>query len=131
MGILAVLLSAAVAYGFGAVWYMVMAKPWMAAAGLTEAQIKGPDGKTDPKPFIVSALCMVLVAGMMRHIFASSGIDSLGLGLMAGFGLGLFIATPWIVTNNTFGKHPLALSVIDGVFASVGCGLMGLVMAAF
>ena len=85
MGILAVLLAAAAAYGFGAIWYMALSKQWMAAAGLTEGGIKGNGGKQSPKPYIISAICMVLVAGMMRHIFAASGIETASLGLMAGF----------------------------------------------
>ncbi len=128
MGILAVVLAAAAAYGFGAIWYMALAKQWMAAAGLTEDRIKGNSGKQNPKPYIISAVCMLLVAGMMRHIFAASGIETAGLGLMAGFGLGLFIATPWIATNNAFGMRPFTLTLIDGAYASIGCALMGLVL---
>ena len=128
MGFLAVLLAAAAAYGFGAIWYMALSKQWMAAAGLTEGGIKGNGGKQSPKPYIISAICMVLVAGMMRHIFAASGIETAGLGLMAGFGLGLFIATPWIATNNAFGMRPSTLTLIDGAYASIGCALMGLVL---
>ena len=128
MGILAVVLAAAAAYGFGAIWYMALAKQWMAAAGLTEDRIKGNSGKQNPKPYIISAICMLLVAGMMRHIFAASGIQTAGLGLMAGFGLGLFIATPWIATNNAFGMRPFTLTLIDGAYASIGCALMGLVL---
>jgi hypothetical protein len=65
---------------------------------------------------------------MMRHIFMASGIESAGTGLMAGVGLGLFVATPWIVTNNAFGQRPLSLSLIDGAYATGGCTLMGLVL---
>lgn len=131
MDYLAVFLAAAAAYAFGAVWYMILAKQWMKAAGLTEARIRGADGKQSPKPFIISAICMLLVAGMMRHIFAASGIETTGLGLMAGFGLGLFIATPWIATNNAFGMRPIALTLIDGAYASIGCAVMGLVLGLF
>lgn len=131
MDYLAVFLAAAAAYGFGALWYMALAKRWMAAAGLTEDRIRGNRGKQSPGPFIISAICMVLVAGMMRHIFAASGVETAGLGLMAGFGLGLFIATPWIATNNAFGMRPFSLTLIDGTYASVGCALMGLVLGLF
>ena len=90
MGFLSVIVAAVAAYVFGAVWYMVMAKPWMEAAGLKEGDIN----RSDPKPYIISFVMAVLVAGMMRHIMALSGMSTPSLGLMAGFGLGLFIATP-------------------------------------
>ena len=127
MGILAVLVAAAASYAWGAVWYMVMAKPWMAAAGITEADIN----RKDPTPFIISGIATILVAGMMRHIFASSGIDGFMGGLMGGFGLGIFIATPWIVTNYAFSMRPRALMLIDGAYATVGCTIMGIVLGLF
>ena len=42
-----------------------------------------------------------------------AAVPSIVFGL---FGLGFFIATPWIVTNNAFGMRPLALTLIDGTF---------------
>lgn len=131
MEYLAVILAAAAAYGFGAIWYMALAKQWMAGAGLTEDRIRDSGGRQNPKPFIISGICVFLVAGMMRHVFTASGIDSAGLGLMAGLGLGLFIATPWIATNNAFGQRPFTLTLIDGTYATVGCALMGVVLGLF
>jgi hypothetical protein len=70
----------------------------------------------------------VIVAGMMRHIFSLSGIDTFGGGLMGGFGLGLFIATPWIATNYGFAGRPKELTLIDGGYATIGCTIMGIVL---
>jgi len=124
MGILAVIAAAIGAYAFGAIWYMVMAKPWMAAAGLTEETHR----KSDPVPYIVSFLCCILVAGMMRHIFFTSNVTSVSGGLLSGFGLGLFIATPWLATNYTFAQRPRRLILIDGVYATIGCTIMGVIL---
>ena len=127
MGFLAVIVAAVAAYAFGAVWYMVMAKPWMAAAGLTEDNIN----RSNPMPFIVSGVCVVLVAGMMRHVFVSSGVDSVGGGLISGLGIGLFLAVPWLATNYAFAQRPMALTLIDGTYATVGCTLIGTVLMLF
>lgn len=124
MGILSVLAAAVAAYAFGAIWYMVMARPWMEAAGLKESDIN----RSNPRPYIISAISVILVAGMMRHIMALSGLTTPAGGLMAGFGLGLFIATPWIVTNYAFAQRPMKLAFIDGVYATVGCTIMGVVL---
>jgi len=101
-----------------------MAKPWMAAAGLTEDTIN----RSNPVPYILAFLMSVLVAGMMRHIFGMSGVDSLWEGIVSGFGLGLFIASPWIVTNYGFSNRPLNLTLIDGAYATIGCTIMGAVL---
>ena len=66
---------------------------------------------------------------MMRHVFSLSGIDGLGLGLMAGVGIGLFFITPWIALNNLYGMRPVALTVIDGGYATLACTIMGAVLA--
>lgn len=124
MGFLSVIVGAAAAWIFGAVWYGVMGKAWMAAAGLTEETID----RKNYVAFIGSFLCTVLVAGMMRHTFVSAGIDTFGKGLMTGLGLGAFIATPWLVTNYLFAQRPAALMVIDGVYATVGCAMIGMAL---
>ncbi|MBS9717689.1 DUF1761 domain-containing protein [Pseudohalocynthiibacter aestuariivivens] len=124
MGFLSVVIAAIASYAFGAVWYMALAKPWMAAAGLRESEIN----RKDPKPYIISFVSALIVAGMMRHIFFISGIDTVGTGLMGGFGLGIFIVSPWILTNYAFSMRPRALTLIDGGYATFGCTIMGLVL---
>ena len=124
MEIVSVLAAAAAGWIFGAVWYSAMSVPWMAAAGLTDETIN----RKNVPAFIGSFACAVLVAGMMRHIFATSSVDGLWEGAVNGFGLGLFIATPWIATNYLFAQRPINLIFIDGIYATVGCTLMGIVL---
>lgn len=127
MGFVAVLAAAIGAYAFGAVWYMVMAKPWMKAAGIDQEDIN----QKDPTPFIISGVCAIIVAGMMRHVFAQSQIIGIGGGLMGGIGIGLFLATPWILTNYAFAGRPRNLMLIDGIYATVGCTIMGVILGWF
>lgn len=128
MGILSVIAAAFAGFAFGAVWYMILAKPWMAAAGIAS----GPDGKpqdTGSKlPYLMAAGAMVLVAGMMRHVFASSGVVTASGGMISGLGIGLFFISPWIMINNAYGMRPFRLTLIDGGYAVFGCAIMGLVL---
>lgn len=124
MSIWAVLIAAVASYAFGAVWYMVLAKPWMEAAGVSEDDVN----RSNPVPFIISGIAAIIVAGMMRHIFFLSGIEGLGKGLIAGLGLGLFISAPWIMTNYAFAGRPFKLTMIDGGYAIGGSAIMGLVL---
>lgn len=126
MTYLSVIIAAVAAYAFGAVWYMVLAKPWMAAAGVESGE--GGRLKNGGKAYVVSLICVILVAGMMRHAFAQSGIANPAKGALAGFGLGLFIASPWIATNNAFEGKPFNLTLINGGYATISCAIIGAVL---
>jgi len=128
MGSLAVLLAAAAGFAAGAVWYMALGRPWMRAVGKTEDEVRG--GR-DPTPFLIAAAANVLVAGMMRHAFATSEVSGLSAGLVSGLGVGLFMAAPWIVTNYAFAGRPRPLWWIDAGHAALACTAIGAVLGAF
>lgn len=130
MSVLSVLVAAAACWAFGAVYYMVLAKPWVAASGVA-VDADGKPANKSPAPFIISALCMIIVAGMMRHMFAMAGIAGWDKGLVAGFGVGAFFITPWIVINNAYGGRPAILSAIDGGYAIIGGAIIGAVLTLF
>ena len=128
MELIRVLVAAVATFGFGAVWYMSLSKPWMAAA-----EIKlGPDGRpanaSDKSPFVIGFVGMILAAGMMRHIFGMGGIDGLGKGLIAGLGIGAFTIMPWVAMNYAFGQRKTRLILIDGGNVVIGSAIMGAVL---
>ena len=127
MGVVSVIAAAIAAWIFGAVWYGVIAKQWMAASGLSEDTID----RKNPTPYVVSFICTLLVAGMTRHVLATSGIDTVSKGALTGLGLGLFIAAPWIATNVMFGQRDRGLIWMDGVYPTIGMALMGAVLMIF
>jgi hypothetical protein len=126
-----VLVAAAAGFGLGAVYYGILAEPWMVAAGIR----RGTDGKPEtgqtPLIFAIGFVLQLVVAGMMRHVFALSGITTSGAGLIAGLGVGLFFITPWIALNNMYAGRPLKLTLIDGAYASLACAVIGLVLSLF
>lgn len=132
MGFLAVVVAGIAGFMFGAVWYTIMAKPWMGASGvpLNDAG-DAPANRSDPIPYITSIVGAIVVAGMMRHVFALSGIDTLGAGLVSGLGIGLFLVSPWIATFYAFGARPFRLTLIDGGYATFGCTVIGTVLTLF
>lgn len=130
MGYLAVIIAAAGGYAFGAAWYMTLSKPWIAASGVA-VDASGKPVNSGPLPFILSAVAMIVVAGMMRHVFSMAGIDGFGKGLLAGLGIGLFFISPWIMINNAYGGRPFRLTIIDGGYATLGCGVIGAILTLF
>ncbi len=130
MEIVNVLVAAAAAWVFGAVWYMALAKPWVEASGIKVDENGRPEGNS-PVPYVLSAIAMFLVAGMMRHIIAQAEIDTLLKGLMTGGGIGLFMISPWIMINNAYGMRPFRLTLIDSGYATIGCAIIGVILVLF
>lgn len=128
MQMVAVLLAAAAGFASGAVWYMINGKRWMQAVGRTEKDIKADKS---PLPFIVGFLASLLTAGLMRHVFAGSGVSGVSAGLIGGLGVGLFFVAPWIMTNYAFADRPKTLWWIDAGHVVLACSAIGLVLGLF
>ena len=130
MEFVSVIVAAIAAWVFGAVWYMSLARPWLAAAGIKAGPEAKPEGSS-ALPYILSVIAMIIVAGMMRHTFVTSGVTTFGAGLVGGLGVGLFFISPWIMINNAYGMRPFRLTLIDGGYATFGCAIMGAVLTLF
>ena len=131
MEFLNIIVAAIAGFAFGAVWYMLLAEPWMAAAKIEKGADGKPKNSSDPKPYIMAMVAMIFVAGMMRHVFASSGVMTVGGGLISGLGIGAFFISPWIMINNAYGGRPFKLTLIDGGYAVFGCAVIGAVLNLF
>ncbi len=124
MTAVSVIVAALVAWVWGIVWYMIMARQWAEAAGMT-----GKEDSVDRKiAAVISLVCLILVAGMMRHMMFEAGITAPGKGFLAGAGVGLFIVTAFLVLSYTWQARPAKLMVIDGIHVTVGTALIGLML---
>ena len=131
MGFLSVIVAGIAAFVFGAIWYSVLAKQWVEASGVETDDTGQPANRSNPVPYIAGLIAAILVAGMMRHMFQLSGIDTVGKGLLSGLGIGLFLASPWIVTCYGFAGRPRKLTMIDCGYAMGGCAVAGIVLNLF
>ncbi len=127
MEIISVIVAAVGGFAFGAAWYMALSKQWVAASGI-EVDESGRPADQSKTPFILGGIAMLVVAGMMRHMFAMSGIDTLAAGLVGGLGVGLFFISPWVMMNYAFGDRPFNLTLIDGGNATFGCAVIGAIL---
>lgn len=129
MELISILAAAVASFMYGAVHYTVFSKAWITASGIKTGADGKPIGPTPAYlPFVVFFIAMLLVAGMMRHVFATSGITTFSGALVSGLGVGAFFVAPFTLLNNSFSNRPLMLSVIDGSFAIIACGIVGAVL---
>ena len=128
----AVLVAAVAAWLVGAVWYMALSKPWLAALGKTEADMKGPDGK--PKsyaPFILAFVAALIMAWMLAGILGHLGAVTVKNGVIAGAFCWFGFVLTTITVNNAFGGRKPMLTVIDAGHWLAALVVMGAVIGAF
>lgn len=130
MEFISVLAAAFAAFAYGAVHYTVLSKPWLAVSGVkTDADGKPVGIEPAYMPFVLNGVAMLIVAGMMRHVLATSGVDTVSGSIVSGLGIGAFFIAPWTMINNAYTGRPFMLTVIDGAYAIIGCAIMGAVLA--
>ena len=129
---IAILLAAVVAWLGGAVYYTMLARPWITAQGLTVEQHKTVnDAKTGVAKFALFILAFVaevvmawVLAGMVGHLGAvtiRSAVIS-GLFVWAGFTVSAMLV------NNAFAGRRAMLTLIDAGHWLLVVVLMGIVI---
>lgn len=109
---LTIIVATIASFAFGAIYYMSLAKPWMAAAGLTEEDVKSGDNFSPYAIAFVSEFIMAyMLAVLLMH--TSDGTFSLGAALFSAFSIWLgFVLTTQMV-NHRYGMKPWSLTIID------------------
>jgi hypothetical protein len=112
----AILAAAVAAWIFGAVYYGLLAKPWMAASGRTEAEIKAKQGTPAfYVPFVLSFVAALVMAWVLAGIIGHLGPGQVTLrnGIISGFFAWLGFVLTTLAVNNAYGGRRPALTVID------------------
>ncbi|WP_224704081.1 DUF1761 domain-containing protein [Devosia aquimaris] len=108
---LAVILAAAVAWAFGAGWYMVLARPWLAAIGKTPEEID----RSDYTPYLWSVLCVLLMAYFVALLTPLiTGAMTPVNGLLVGAHLWLGFVITSMVLNHRYEGRSWTLTAING-----------------
>ena len=128
---LAVIVAAVLGFGVGAVWYgLLFSKPWQAAVGLTEKDMKE---RGSPLPFVVVIVADLIIAFVLSVLIGTLWIgqatigDGIVVAVLAWFG---FVFTT-IAVNNAFALRQPMLSVIDGGHWLAVLVVMGAIIGAF
>ncbi|MEM1379500.1 MAG: DUF1761 domain-containing protein [Pseudomonadota bacterium] len=113
--IVAILAGTVAGFSFGALWYSVLGKPWMAAAGLTEEMIKGPSGKASPMPFIIAFGAEFWMASILAGALILAPVDAgvWAITIITPIILWIGFVMPAMLVNNRYEMRPLSLFAIN------------------
>lgn len=114
----AILTAAVAAWLFGAVYYSILGKAWVAALGTTPDALKrenaGRSALSKASPFVLSLVAEVIMAFVLNGILIHLNMFTVRAAMIAGAFCWLgFIVTTLSVNNAYPGRRPM-LSVIDG-----------------
>ena len=125
---LAVILATVASWAFGAAWYMVLSKQWLAAIGKTPDQID----RTDYTPYIWSVLCLLVMAYFMALLTpALLGSHSVTNGLIVGAHMWLGFVLTAMVLNHRYEGAPWSRTLIDAGYLLAVLLIDGVVIGLF
>ena len=112
---LPILAATAAAFAFGALYYGLLGRPWMAAAEITEDDVKGPSGKPSPWPFVIAFLAELWIASIMAGalILAPPEAGAWTMAFGTAFILWVGFVLPVMLVNHRYERRPLLLTAIN------------------
>jgi hypothetical protein len=114
---LALLVAAVAAWLFGAVYYGVLGKIWMAAQGETMESLKaknaGKSATTKTAPFILSFVAELIMAWVLSGMLTHMGMTGARAGAISGAFVWFGFVLTTIVVNNAYTFRSWRLSAID------------------
>ncbi len=130
---LAVLVAAIANMALGALWYskLLFAKPWMAAIGKSEEEIKELAGKGMARTYTLAFVSALVMSFVLAHFVDYTMATTIAGGLQAGFWPWLgFVATTNLSTI-LFEWRPSKLYYINMGYYLVALGVMGIILAVW
>lgn len=110
---IAVLVAGAAGFAFGAGWYTLFSKPWVAATGKTEEELKAD---FSPLIFVITGICQLVIAfvlaGVIGHL--GSGQVTVGNALLSAVFIWVGFVITTMIVNHGFQGQKRMLTVIDG-----------------
>lgn len=108
---IAVVAAAVVAWLFGAAWYMLLSKPWLAAAKLDPATMQ-----RSAAPFVISFLAELVMAVVFSMLLGTLtfGEPSVVAGVMFGIIFWVGFVVTILAVNHRYEGFGWGLTLIDG-----------------
>lgn len=124
---LAVLAAAAASFVLGGAWYSgLFAKPWQAAAGVSDEQMRSGNKAA----MFGGAFVLSLIQSAVFAMFLGPN-PALMLGVGAGFAAGLCWVAAGIAMTYIFERRSVTLGLINGGYATLQFTLIGAILGAW
>ncbi len=128
VNVLAVLVATVVYFALGALWYMALSKPWMAAVGFTPADLeKG----SSPAIFGITFLFEAVAVFTLAVLLGNSTLVGLGGGTALGALVGIGIWFALMSVTFMYESRKPNLFLIDGGYHVLALTIAGAILGAW
>jgi hypothetical protein len=129
INIWAVIVAALSGFAIGGLWYgPLLGKQWMAASGVTEADVKQTNF---PKVYGVTFLMSFISAYVLAHVVTQFDATTVKGGTEAGFWTWLGFVVTVRVTDALFNRGSMRLVTIDSGYRLIWLVAMGIILAVW
>ena len=130
-----IVLAAVAAWIFGAVYYGILGRAWVAAQGKTMDGLKTENAEKSATvkaaPFILSFIAELMMAAALSGIMFHIGIYTVRAGAFSGFMCWLGFVLTTVVVNNAYSFRRYMLTVIDSAHWLGVLIIIGAILGAF
>jgi len=123
-------IASIVFFVLGAIWYSVMAAPWVAAIGKSMEQLSREHGAS-PLPYVVGFLAILVMCYTLAWLIRRLGATTLVAGLQLGATVALGFIAATLALNYGFEARPVVLWFINSVYVVVGLAISGAIIAGW
>ncbi|CTQ46419.1 DUF1761 domain-containing protein [Roseibium aggregatum] len=109
INLIAVAAAAIVSFLFGALWYGILGKAWMNAAGLTKEQTR-----PNPVVFATTFFCQIIMAFVFAGVIYHTGGTDIRNGIISALMIWVGIVMTTQIVNHRFQGLSWNLTLIDG-----------------
>ena len=109
INLIAVAAAAIVSFLFGALWYGILGKAWMNAAGLTKEQTR-----PNPVVFATAFFCQIIMAFVFAGVIYHTGGTDIRNGIISALMIWVGIVMTTQIVNHRFQGPSWNLTLIDG-----------------
>lgn len=126
---IAVVLAAVASMALGMVWYMGLSKPWMAAVGKTQEDIRSGG---QAAPFVWAAVCQLVMAYFLALLtpMLMDGVSVYGA-VLVGVHMWLGFMLTAMILNHRYQGQKWSLTAIDGGYLLGVMIVQGIVIGLF
>ena len=126
----AVWIASIVFFVLGAVWYSLMAAPWMAAIGKTMDQITREQGGS-PLPYVVGFVATLVMCYTLAWLLQRLQTATLAGGLRLGATVAAGFIAATLALNYGFEARSLTLWLINSAYVVFGLAIAGAIIAGW